>query len=169
MTQHWYALKVKAHKERSVVEYLRMRDVELFAPTVRVKPKNPRAAKRRPYFPGYLFVRANLQEEGQQAFSWIPGTRGLVTFGDEPAIVPTHLIHELQNRIAQLNAQGGLKREDFEKGQRVNIVSGPFEGYEAIFDMRLSGKERVQVLLSFLSAHPQPVQLDITDIEKSRR
>jgi transcription elongation factor/antiterminator RfaH len=169
VTQYWYALRVKPHKERSVVEYLRTREVELFAPAVRVKPKNPRAAKKRPYFPGYLFVYTDLQEEGQQAFSWIPGTHGLVTFDNEPAIVPSHLIHELQNRIAQLNAQGGLEALDFKKGQRVRIVSGPFEGYEAIFDMRLSGKERVQVLLRFLSEHPQPVQLDMTDIEKSNR
>ena len=169
MAQQWYALRVKAHKERSVAEYLRTRDVELFAPTIRVKPKNPRAAKKRPYFPGYLFVYANLQEEGQQAFSWIPGTRGLVTFGDDPAIVPSHFIQELQNRIAQINAQGGLETVDFRKGQRVRIISGPFEGYDAIFDMRLSGKERVQVLLRFLSNHPQPVQLNVTEIEKSRR
>jgi transcriptional antiterminator RfaH len=169
VTRYWYALRVKAHKERSVAEYLRTREVELFAPTIRVKPKNPRSAKERPYFPGYLFIHVNLQEEGLQSFSWIPGTRGLVTFGDDPAIVSANLIQELQNRIAQLNAQGGLKSVDFHKGQRVRIVSGPFEGYEAIFDMRLSGKERVQVLLRFLSNHPQPIQLDVTDIEKSRR
>jgi transcription antitermination factor NusG len=143
--------------------------VELFAPTVHVKPKNPRAAKKRPYFPGYLFVYADLQEEGQQAFSWIPGAHGLVAFDDEPAIVPAHLIHELQKRIAQLNAQGGVETVDFKKGQHVRIVSGPFEGYEAIFDMRLSGKERVQVLLRFLSDHPQPVQLSMTDIENSKK
>ena len=168
MTQNWYALRVKPHKERSVVEYLQSQEVDLFAPTIRVKPKNPRAAKKRPYFPGYLFVHADLQEEGQQAFSWIPGTHGLVAFGDEPAVVPSHLILELQNRIAQLNAQGGLESVDFKRGQHVRIVSGPFEGYEAIFDMRLSGKERVQVLLRFLSDHPQPVQLNVTDIEKSK-
>jgi transcription elongation factor/antiterminator RfaH len=169
VTQYWYALRVKPHKERSVVEYLQAREVELFAPTVRVKPKNPRAAKKRPYFPGYLFVHADLKEEGQQAFNWIPGTHGLVAFDDEPAIVPAHLIHELQQRIAQLNARGGVETVDFKKGQRVRIVSGPFEGYEAIFDMRLSGKERVQVLLRFLSDHPQPVQLSMTDIENSKK
>jgi len=169
VTQNWYALRVKPHKERSVVEFLQSREVELFAPTVRVKPKNPRAAKRRPYFPGYLFVYADLQAEGVHALSWIPGTHGLVAFDDEPAIVPSHLIHELQHRIAQLDAQGGLEAVDFKRGQRVRIVSGPFEGYEAIFDMRLSGKERVQVLLRFLSDHPQPVQLNVTDIEKSKR
>jgi transcriptional antiterminator RfaH len=169
MAQHWYALRVKAHKERAVVEYLRTRDVELFAPTIHVKPKNPRAAKKRPYFPGYLFVYVDLQEEGQQAYSWVPGTRGLVTFGDEPAVVSPHLIHELEERIARLNDTGGVESADFQKGQRIRIVGGPFEGYEAIFDMRLSGKERVQVLLRFLSDHPQPVQLNLTDIEKSRR
>ena len=169
MAEFWYALRVKPHKERAVTEYLQLREVTFYAPLVRVKPVNPRAAKERPYFPGYIFVQADLAAEGQQAFSWIPGTHGLVTFGEEPAIVPTNLIHEIRQRLAQLNAQGGLEKVEFHKGEAVRVVSGPFTGYEAIFDMQLSGKERVQILLRFLSDHPQPVQLDITDIQKVKK
>jgi transcriptional antiterminator RfaH len=162
-------LQVKPHKDRAVAEYLEMREIEYFAPMIRVKPKNPRSAKQRPYFPGYLFIHVNLHLEGQQAYSWLPGTRGLVSFDDEPAVVSTHLVDEIQRRLAQLNAQGGIEHVDFQKGDRVRIVSGPFAGYDAIFDVQLSGKERVQVLLRFLSSQPQPVQLDQIDIEKTRR
>ncbi|MCB8943114.1 MAG: hypothetical protein H6658_05115 [Ardenticatenaceae bacterium] len=168
MTEHWYALRVKPHKERAVTKYLQTREATYYAPLLRVKPVNPRAAKERPYFPGYLFVKADLKVEGQQAFSWIPGTHGLVTFGDEPAIVPANLIHEIQQYLAGLNAQGGIVQDGFQKGDAVRVVSGPFVGYEAIFDMRLSGKERVQVLMRFLSDYPQPVQLHVQDIQKAR-
>lgn len=166
MSLYWYALRVKPHKERAVAEFLQTRDVTFYAPLIRVKPVNPRSAKERPYFPGYLFVEADLQAEGQQAFSWIPGSRGLVSFGEEPAIVPNNLIHELRQRLVQLNAHGGLERVEFHKGERVRIVSGPLAGYDAIFDMRLSGKERVQVLMRFLSDQPQPIKLNVTDIQK---
>jgi len=39
------------------------------------------------------------------------------------------------------------------------------DGHEAIFDTHMADKDRVQVLLSFLSSYPQPLQLDAEDIE----
>jgi transcriptional antiterminator RfaH len=168
MTMQWYALSVKPHKERAVHQLLNAREVEVFFPTIRVKPKNPRAAKIRPYFPGYMFVYADLRDMGRNAFSWTPGTRGLVSYGGEPAVVPPGLIQELKQRLAEIEAKGGLMRATLKKGDRVRIVSGPFEGYEAIFDMHMPGKERVQVLLAFLSSQPKALKLDPEDIEKLR-
>lgn len=166
MAKHWYALRVKPHKERAVNKRLQEQEVEIFYPEVRVNPKNPRAAKKKPYFPGYMFLRADLDDVGANTLNWMPGTLGLVTFGDIPAVVPDNLVHELRTRLAEIEAAGGLKLKGLEPGDRVRIVSGPFEGYEAIFDTTLPGKERVQVLLAFLSSHPQPIKLDAEDIEK---
>ncbi len=182
MAAHWYTLHVKPHKERFVHERLLApegipylgelvaeRPIEVFLPAVRVKPKNPRAAKIRPYFPGYLFVHADLSVLGDNAFSWIPGAHGLVRFGDVPAVVPDSLIRELKQRMIQIEEAGGLVAASLKPGDAVRIVSGPFAGYEAIFDAQLPGQERVQVLLAFLSKHPQPVQLDVEDVKKVKK
>lgn len=166
MANHWYALRVKPHKERAVFRQLEQEDVEVFFPQVRVKPKNPRARRRKPYFPGYMFVNVDLQSVGANTLNWMPGTMGLVSFGDIPAMVPENLIHELRRRLQEIEEAGGLLLDELQPGDRIRIVSGPFEGYEAIFDARLPGKERVQVLLAFLSSHPQPIKLDVEDIEK---
>ena len=88
MPTHWYVLSIKPHKERSVSQLLQTREIEVYFPTIRVEPKNPRAAKIRPYFPGYIFVHIDLQEQGDDALRWVPGTRGIVRFGAQPAIVP---------------------------------------------------------------------------------
>jgi transcriptional antiterminator RfaH len=37
-----------------------------------VRPVNPRARKTRPYFPGYLFVQADLAAVGLVEFRWMP-------------------------------------------------------------------------------------------------
>lgn len=161
MTQQWYALRVKPHKEQSVYQWLQAQNVTAYFPKVRVQPVNPRAARIRPYFPGYLFVHIDLAQMGQNAFSWTPGTHGLVTFGDIPALVPDNLIHELRKRLQRIEANGGLQTSQFQRGDRVRIVRGPFSGYDALFDLYLPEKERVQVLLAFLSHHPQPVKMDI--------
>ena len=52
-------------------------------------------------------------------------------------------------------------------GDKIWIHSGPFSGYEAIFDVRLPGKERVRVLLKFLGDPREvPIELDISQIRK---
>ncbi len=166
MSEYWYVLRVKPHKERTVSERLRGWDIETYLPLVRVKPKNPRAAKQKPFFPGYVFIHAELESVGANSMNWMPGAIGLVSFGGTPAVVPENLILEIRQRLAHIEAEGGLILVDLEQGDKVRIVEGPFAGYEAIFDMRLPGKDRVQVLLSFLSQHPQPVELDAESIKK---
>lgn len=166
MTCHWYALRTKPHKEVAVHRHLVAENVTVYFPRVRVSPVNPRAARIRPYFPGYLFVQADLAARGLNAFAWTPGTHGLVTFGDIPAVVPDNLIVELKKRIQRIKEQGGLQAAKFKSGDKVRVVQGPFSGYEGIFDYYLPEAERVQVLLAFLSQYPQPIKMDVSAIEK---
>lgn len=166
MSANWYVLRVKPHKEKSVYGHLTNDSLEVFFPTVRVKPKNPRNAKIKPYFPGYLFIHVDLAALGVNKFKWMSGAIGLVEFGGDPAVVPDSLVAELQTRIADIDAAGGLMVEKFKRGEKVRIVSGPFAGYEAIFDMSLPDQDRVQVLMAFLSEHPQPLKLQSDDVEK---
>jgi transcriptional antiterminator RfaH len=112
-----------------------------------------------------MFVHVDLEVEGENILRWTPGTHGLVRFGGEPAIVSDNLIHELQKRLARLQSLKAEKKH-LRKGDRVRIVKGPFEGYEAIFDMHLSGKDRVQVLLAYLNSQPQRIRLNATALEK---
>ncbi len=166
MADLWYALHVKPHKERVVTNYLSGDEaLDVFFPSMKVTPKNPRAAKVRPYFPGYIFVRIDLEERGSNALQWTPGAKGLVRFGNEAAVVPEGFIQELQKRLALLST-AALTGPKFIPGERVRIIGGPFEGYEAIFDWQYADKDRVQVLLKYLSDQYRRVKLDATDIGK---
>lgn len=165
MSVQWYVLDVKPHKEQSVYGMLVAREVETYFPVLRVKPVNPRSRRLRPYFPGYMFIHLDLEEEGDSLLRWLPGTRGLVRFGDEAAVVSDQVIHELQRRLV-LVQEKDFNKDNFEVGDRVRIVEGPFAGYEALFDARLSGGDRVQVLLAFLSQHPRRLRLDAAALKK---
>jgi transcription elongation factor/antiterminator RfaH len=161
----WYVLHSKPHKENQINAYLQSQNLETFYPTLRVQPINPRSSKIRPYFPGYLFVRADLEATGLSALQWIPGAVGLVSFDGQPGTVPDHVIRELRQRVEQIEAAGGLTADGLKPGDQVRITHGPFAGYEAIFDMRLSGSERVQVLLEMLGRLVK-VQTHANAIEK---
>lgn len=168
MSFHWYALHCKPRKEQLVWEQLLARQFETLYPRTQVQPVNPRARKVRPYFPGYVFVNADLQKVGFSALQWLPHARGLVSFGGEPATVPETLISAIRRRVDEANACGGDEAAfGLQPGDRVRLQSGPFEGYQAIFDTRLQGAERVRVLLTLLENQRQiPLDVDVTQLKR---
>jgi transcription elongation factor/antiterminator RfaH len=167
MAEYWYALRTKPRKEDVVWKQILDRECEVFYPRLKVNPVNPRAKKVRPYFPGYLFVKLDIEKAGLNTFQWMPHTSGLVSFGGEPATVPENLIHAIRERVEEIAAAGGIAFDGLKHGDTVLIEHGPFAGYEAIFDMRLAGSERVRVLLQLLSNQRQlPVEIDASKIRK---
>ncbi len=152
MAGNWYAVRSKPRKEEVVWRQILSQGVEAYCPRIRVHPVNPRSRKIKPYFPGYLFAFADLEEIGLSFFQWMPHAIGLVSFGGEPSVVPEHLIQAIQKRVDEINAAGGETFDGLKSGDTIWISDGPFKGYEAIFDARLPGNERVRVLLEFLGS-----------------
>ena len=167
MTKEWYALRSKPRKEDVVWRQVLSHGYETYYPRLRVHPVNPRSRKLRPYFPGYLFVCVDLEEVGLSTFQWMPHSMGLVSFGGEPSSVPPNLIEVIRKRVDEINAAGGEVFDGLKSGDAVTISDGPFESYEAIFDARLPGSERVRVLLELLGSNRLvPVELDAGQIQK---
>lgn len=169
MSQKWYALHVKPHKERMVCEGLRARDMDVFYPALKKQPVNPRARKEEPFYPGYIFIQLDLDEAGVNALRWTEGTHGIVEFGGVPAAVPEIMIQELKVKLKNIDFSSNLNLGDIRAGDPVKIVKGPFDGYEAIFDTQLSGNDRIQVMLTYLKAQPKKLQLSSSEITKIRR
>jgi len=163
----WYVIRSKPRRERFVAQQLSDQGLEVFYPAVTVHPINPRSARERAYFPGYLFAHVDLAAVGVNKLRWMPAAVGLLEFGGEPALVPEELITQLRRRVASIQAAGGIVFADLKKGETVRITSGPFAGYEAIFDLRLRGSERVRVLLELLRRQVA-VELDSGSIRKLR-
>lgn len=167
MTKCWYALRSKPRKERALYLYICTEDVKCFYPRLKVNPVNPRSRKVKPYFPGYMFVQTDLEEEGRNRFRWIPHSLGLVRFGDVPAVVPENLIHGIRRTLAEVNEAGGEELHGLQPGDQVRIEDGPFAGYRGVFDGKLSGRDRVRVLLSMIKQSREiPVELKAGQIKK---
>ena len=169
MAAKWYALQSKPNKESLLWEQLLSYHIETFYPQIRVQVSNPRARKLRPYFTGYLFVHVDLNVFSASNLKWMPGARNLVSFGGEPAHVPEGLIQAIRRRVDEVNQLGGELLDGLSRGEAVWIESGPFAGYKAIFDARLSGSERVRVLLKLLSKGQVPLELPARQIRRIKR
>ena len=169
MTTLWYALRSKPNKEDFLAKQLEAYDVDVFFPRVHVKPVNPRSRKTRPYFPNYLFVHVDLDVVKLSTLRWVPGASGLVSFDGEPAPVPDLLITALKRQVDLVNAASRELTSNLKHGDTVVIQDGPFAGHEAIFDLRLSGQDRVRVLLNFLQTRQVPVELQSRQIRRTER
>lgn len=169
MAKYWYALRSKPRKEEVLWQQLHAQEFEVFFPRLKVQPVNPRSRKLRPYFPGYMFVNVDIETVGLSTFQWMPHAIGLVSFDGEPASVPENFIYAIRKRVEEIAAAGGELFDGLKQGDVVRISSGPFAGYEALFDTRLPGSERVRVLLKMLSDRRVPMELDAGQIERKRK
>lgn len=169
MSISWYAMRSKPNKENFLAGQLESYGVQVFFPRIRITPVNPRSRKVRPFFPNYLFLHVDLDEVNISTLRWMPGASGLVSFDGEPAAVPDPLIAAIERQLDLLNAASRQLAYDLKSGDRVTIVDGPFAGYEAIFDARLSGQDRVRVLLNFLQARQVPIELQNSQIRRMKR
>jgi transcription antitermination factor NusG len=113
-----------------------------------------------------MFLHSDLDLVGESALHWMPFSQGLVRVGNDAARVPENIIHALMRRIDEIWESGGLAFSGLEKGDRVILREGVFEGYRAIFDVRIAGSERVRVLLQMLNDRYVPMELEVGLLEK---
>ncbi|MEO1106168.1 MAG: hypothetical protein AAFW98_20950, partial [Pseudomonadota bacterium] len=89
---------------------------------------------RRPVFVGYVFLG---MREGQGLWDakWCRGVLDVITFANEPAIVPARIMRAVMD---DCDSDGWMRSADdnpdlerYEVGQSVKIVGGPLEGFVA--------------------------------------
>jgi len=162
----WYVLRSKPRKESALTRFARQNGHEVFFPSIPTRPVNPRASRIAPYFPGYLFVHTDLRVAGEAAFHWMPYSAGLVQVGGEPGAVQDLVVRGIAARVREIWGGGDLLPDRFRHGDRVVVRQGAFEGYQALFDARLPGTERVRVLLRMLSDRYVPVEVGLELLER---
>ena len=169
MTMNWYVLHSKPNKEDFLCDQLLSHQLEAYCPRIPVQTVNPRARQTKPYFPGYVFVRVDIENVKVSSLEWIPGAAGFVSFDRHPADVPDNLVNSIRRRVDEIKAAGGELFESLRPGQTVVIKDGPFAGYEAIFDSRLSAFDRVRVLLTLLQKQYLPLELSAGQLQQKTR
>jgi transcriptional antiterminator RfaH len=164
--EKWYVAHSKPRNEELLLNQFCIRNIEAYYPCIKVQTVNPRARKVQPYYPGYLFVHVDLELTGKSSIEWIPGGVGLVSFGNEPASVSDNLVFAIKQRIESLKMVSGENPIPLRKGDNVAVHDGVFKGYEGIFDIHLSGMDRIRVLLSFLENRQIPVEISASCIHR---
>jgi len=153
----WYVVLTKPKQEKRAEEHLQAQGAEAFLPRIALEKmhKGKRVEKVEVLFPGYLFVNVQGCESIIGSIRSTRGVRQLLRFAMEPLQVNTWLIEDLRNRCyQQLENQLGDNQKSrqnlYKTGQKVEVTSGPFKDYQAIFD-QFDGEARAFVLLDILN------------------
>lgn len=163
MTKRWYVIHSKPQQEALAAAMLEERlSLTVFLPEVRQRSRG--RMRRTPFFPGYLFAEIDLESIEVHAVNTTPAVIRLVAFGGQPKPVPGRVVDTLRERLAELDAQGGLPQHPFHEGDRVRLKGGPLAGMEAVFVGPMRPAERVRVLLEFLGQE-QEALVPVEDLE----
>jgi len=146
----WYTVHAKARQEQLALEHLQRQQYTPYLPLVRLHRRRRGSWEEvtEPLFPGYLFIRLDPQRDNTAPIRSTRGVVGLVRFGGTLRPVPGGLVERLLATPA--DPDGAIRREHlFQSGDRVEIVTGPLAGLQAIF-LAPTGQERAQLLLELM-------------------
>lgn len=146
----WYALHVR-HQCKQLVETALAGHCETFWPHRVTRTANgvrggARKINRRPWFPGYMFVRADWEQ--REARNRVLGRHvlGILGSGDGPIAIPDHEIDSLRTLMRE---RAGVIQTPAQAGQRVRVTCGPLRGVEGIV-ARIANAEMLVVQVNLL-------------------
>lgn len=118
----------------------------------------------RKFFPGYMLIQCELNVETWHLVKDTPKVTGFV--GDSHNPVPLSA-QEVQNLFEQMEggAQKARPKVQFEDGDSVKVIDGPFADFNGTVDEVKADKGKIRVLISIFGRNT-PVELDFVQVEK---
>ena len=148
MPRRWYIVRTKPRAEYLAAEELGRDGFETFFPRVK-SPHNRTSHADTPLFPGYLFLRCDLDGDGRSSFRQGHHVLGWLSFDGEVPSVPDQVVSALGERAEAINREGGLWRR-YRPGEKVRVNSNNIESLAEVVEEAKSPQARVKVLLSFM-------------------
>lgn len=163
LRRQWFVLHTRSRFENVVNEGLLKKSFEVFLPKVQVQSRrrDRKLMIRVPVFPGYLFVRSDLNPYEHIEIVKTVGAVRLVGTKDGPVPVTDDTIDSLKIMVDCDTPIVIGKR--LVKGDKVVVVHGPFTGVIGTF-VSYRGKGRVVINIEALG-QTAGVDVDAEDIE----
>jgi transcriptional antiterminator RfaH len=145
---NWYVVNVKPKKEFQVAKLFAEGGFTYYNP---VYKQDDRV---RPFFPSYGFLVFEFPDQYQMV-KYTRGIKRVVGNKKGPIPVPDEVIREIRAReiggLIELEKHGLMPQV----GDEIEVAEGPLKGLKGIFQKEIDDKERVMILLSYVSYQGQ--------------
>ena len=176
MSQRWYVVHAYSGFEKNVARSLNERVGlsklkeffgEVLVPTeevVEMRAGQKRRSERK-FFPGYVLVQMELNDETWHLVKETPRVMGFIGgTADHPAPLTDAEAQAILDRVAA----GGEKATPatlFEPGELVRVIDGPFNDFNGVVEEVNYEKSRLNVAVTIFG-RSTPVELDFSQVEK---
>ena len=172
-TRQWYAVHTYSGYEEKVAESIEQRvesiDMadKIFGVLVpkekMIEIKNgKRKVVEKKIFQGYVLVDMKMTEDAWYIIRNTPGVTGFVGTGIDPTPVSDDEIKKIKKRMGVEDPKHHI---DFAVGEVVNIIDGPFKGFDGAVSEIDTQKGKLKVMVSMFGRET-PVELDALQVKK---
>ncbi|RDX35257.1 transcription termination/antitermination protein NusG [Kangiella sp. HD9-110m-PIT-SAG06] len=176
MALRWYVVQAFSGYENKVKHLLQERIElaglqesfgEVLVPTeevVEMRAGQKRKSERK-FFPGYVLVEMDMNEETWQVVRNTPRVMGFIGgTSDRPAPISKKEADAILNRLED-GTDKPRPKVLFEAGEMVRVVDGPFADFNGVVESVNYEKSRLQVSVSIFG-RSTPVELEFSQVEK---
>jgi transcriptional antiterminator NusG len=171
--KQWYAIHTYSGYEEKVAESIRQRAESLdmadkifqvLVPKEKmIEVKNgKRKVVEKKIFQGYVLVQMKLSEDAWYIVRNTPSVTGFVGSGVEPTPVSDAEIDKILKRMGREEPKHKI---DFNLGEVVNIIDGPFKGFDGSINEIDAAKGKLKVLVNMFGRET-PVELDSLQVKR---
>ena len=171
--RQWYAIHTYSGYEEKVADSIKQRvqtvdmaDKIFDAIVPKEKQIQIKNGKRKiveaKIFQGYVLVEMKLTDETWYIVRNTPGVTGFVGSGTSPTPVSESEIAKIKKRMGVEDPKHQI---DFAEGEVVNIVDGPFKGFEGAVSEIDAVKGKLKVMVSMFG-RDTPVELGALQVKK---
>ena len=177
MALKWYVVHAYSNYENkvknSLEERIKMHGLEdkfgkIMVPTeevVEMREGQKRRSERK-FFPGYVLVEMDLDEETWHLVKEVPKVLGFIGgSSDRPAPITDAEAAAILNRVEE-GVDKPRPKVLFEPGEVVRVIDGPFNDFSGVVENVNYEKNKLRVAVQILG-RPTPVELDFGQVEKS--
>jgi transcriptional antiterminator NusG len=177
MALQWYVVhaysnfehKVKQALEERVKRYgLQDKFGEILVPTEEVVEmrEGQRRKSERKFFPGYVLVQMEMDDETWHLVKEVPKVLGFIGgSSDRPSPISDREAQAILNRV-QEGVDKPRPKILFEPGEVVRVTDGPFNDFSGVVEQVNYEKNKVRVAVQILG-RSTPVELDFGQVEKA--
>ena len=177
MALQWYVVHAYSNFEHKVKESLveRVRRAglqqkfgEVLVPTEEVVEmrEGQRRKSERKFFPGYVLVQMEMDDETWHLVKEVPKVLGFIGgSSDKPAPITDKEAQAILNRV-QEGVDKPRPKVLFEPGEVVRVTEGPFNDFSGVVENVNYEKSKVRVAVQILG-RSTPVELDFSQVEKA--
>ena len=159
--------KVKTYLENELKdkESLRAKIAEILVPTEKVfeVKDGKKRSKSKNFFPGYILVQADLDNQVKDFILNTPSVMGFLGTGNRPNPLQPEEVKRIVGRLTQ--SETGERLETiFRAGDIVKIIDGPFNNFSGQVQEVNEEKMKIKVMVSIFG-RKTPVELDFIQAE----